>query len=366
MSLRHFVTHQISKDIKDPAATLVCSEQEADLDSELVAHFYAQTAAQLKAVLTQRAGKRYGIFHPEITQARAQIQDWQGERQSFVALTRRLSKQFANALDNTELALEGYLAFFYEQLADSDRLYMFHLRRKSSVSINTDMTLSETHYLDFSNTGFGVMLNITDWLADDDSKYLTFSFGRGDKPLQNQFAECIGFTDTLNTAAETEEFLEIVDEFSQTLSPEDSFEYKTKVVDYCIEQDLRGEPVVFDELASYMETQVKAEPAKAFAHYIVDKQKERQQSQRQNSGLTPEQLAAQGASQQVVAETIKTELIPDRKKLRGFIRYSGKNKDLSLSFSASLLDKDIIFDKSSNELRITKVPESLLKQLKES
>ena len=115
-----------------PAATLVCSEQEADLDSELVAHFYAQTAAQLKAVLAQRSGKRYGIFHPEITQARAQIQDWQGERQSFVALTRRLSKQFANALDNTELALEGYLAFFYEQLADSDRLYMFHLRRKRS------------------------------------------------------------------------------------------------------------------------------------------------------------------------------------------------------------------------------------------
>ena len=366
MSLVHFVTHRISKDIKDPAAELVNSEHEADLSSSAYEHFYAQTAAQLKQILTQRSGKRYGVFHPEITQVRAQIQDWLGERQSFIALTRRIGKQFANALDNTELAIDGYLAFFMEQLADSDRLYMFHLRSRSSVTVNADMTLTETQYLDFSNTGFGVMLNLTDWRSDDDSKYITFSFGRGDKPLQNLFAECIGFTDTLNTSAETEAFLEIVDQFAHTLPADQGFECKAKVVDYCMEQDLRGEPVVFDELADYLATEVKAEPAKAFAHYMVEKQKERAEAARQNSGLTPEQMAEQGASTRDVAEAIKTELIPDRKKLRGFIRYSGKNKDLSLSFSASMLDKnEIIFDKASNELRITKVPESLLKQLKD-
>ena len=364
MGLRHFVTHKISKELQEPAATLLCSEQETDLDNDAVAHFYAQTAAQLKGILTQRSGKRYGVFHPEITYARAQIQDWLGERQSFIALTRRLSKHFANALDNTELAVDGYLAFFMEQLAASDRLYIFHLRRKSSVMINTDMTLTETHYLDFSNTGFGLLLNLTDFIADDDSRYVTFSFGRGDKPLQNLFAESFGFTDTLNTAAETEAFLDIVEEFSHTLPPEQGFECKTKVVDYCMEQDLRGEPVKFDELADYLAAEVKAEPARAFAHYVVEKQKERLSQQQPR--LTPEQLAASGASMQDVAEAIKTELIPDRKKLRGFVRFSGKNKELSLSFSASLLEKnEVVFDKATNELRFTKLPESLLKQLKE-
>lgn len=366
MGLRHFVTHKISKELQEPAATLLCSEQEAGLDDDAVAHFYAQTASQLKSTLSQRSGKRYGVFHPEVTFVRAQIQDWQAGRQTFMALTRRLSKHFANALDNTELALEGYLAFFMEELADSDRLYLFHLRRKTSVMVNADMTLTETHYLDFSNTGFGILLNLTDFSSDDDSKYLTFSFGRGDKPLQNAFAEALGFTDTLNTAAETEAFLEIVEEFTHTLPAEQGFECKTKVVDYCIEQDLRGEPVVFDELADYLAAEVKAEPARAFAHYVVEKQKERLHNRQAAPGLSPEQLAAQGATTAEVAEAIRTELIPDRKKLRGFIRYSGKNKDLSLSFSASLLEKnDIIFDKASNELRITKVPESLLKQLKD-
>lgn len=162
MSLRHFITHKISKETQEPAATLQCSEHETDLNDDAVAHFYAQTAAQLKNVLAQRSGKRYGEFHPEITFVRAQIHDWLHERQSFIALTRRLSSHFTSALDNTELSIDGYLAFFVDELVDSNRLYVFHLRRKSSVMINADMTLTETHYLDFSNTGFGMMLNLTD------------------------------------------------------------------------------------------------------------------------------------------------------------------------------------------------------------
>ena len=365
MSIRHFVTHHIHKESNEPAATLQCSEQEADLSDEQSERFYAQAASQLKAILTQRSGKRYGAFHPEVTLVRAQIQDWKGERQNFLSLTRRISQYFANSLDNSELAIDGYLAFFYEELADSDRLYMYHLRRKTSVSINADMTLTETHYIDFSNTGFGALLNLTDWLVQEEAKYLTFSYGRADKPLQNQFAEFIGFTDTLDTAAETEEFLQIVDEFSQNLPAEQSHEYKARVVDYCIEQDKRGEPVDFTDLADYVESQMESKPQSArgedFSHYIIEKKKQRQADK---PALTPEQLAEQGAPTEQVAEAIKTELIPDRKKLKNFIRFSGKNKDISLSFSAALLDGDIIFDGVNNRLQINALPESLIKQLK--
>ena len=365
MTIRHFVTHHISKESNDPAATLQCSEHEADLDNEQSERFYSQATSQLKGILTQRGSKRYGAFHPEVTLVRAQIQDWKGERQSFLALTRRISQHFANSLDNTQFAIDGYLAFIYEELADSDRLYLFHLRRKTSVSINADMTLTETHYIDFSNTGFGMMLNLTDWLVQEEAKYITFSYGRSDKPTQNQFAEFVGFTDTLDTAAETEEFLQIIDEFSQNLPAEQSYEYKSKVVDYCMEQDKRGEPVDFTDLADYVESQMESKPesrsGEDFSHYIVEKQKERQASK---PALTPEQMAEQGASTTDVAEAIKTELIPDRKKLKSFIRYSGKNKDISLSFSAAMLEQDIVFDGVNNRLQINKLPESLVKQLK--
>jgi nucleoid-associated protein len=64
-----------------------------------------------------------------------------------------------------------------------------------------------------------------------------------------------------------------------------------------------------------------------------------------------------------VAEAVKSELIPDRKKLKGFIRYSGKNKEISLSFSASLLGEGVEFNQQEKSLLIRQVPESLLKQL---
>ncbi|MBE0483299.1 MAG: nucleoid-associated protein [Bacterioplanes sp.] len=365
MTIQHFITHHIQKRSDEPAATLQCSDQEADLQHAVVAHFYQQTLSQLKSTLTQRAGKRYGVFHPEITFVRAQLQNWQQQGQSFLSLTRRLSQQFANQLDNTNLEVEGYLAFIYEQLADSDRMYCFLLRRKSSVSINTDMTLSETHYLDFSNTGFGVMINLTEWQEDDTQPFITFSYGRGDKPLQQQWAEFIGFTDALDSAAETAAFLDIVEQYSQALPQEKSHEYKSKLVDYCLEQDALGEAVNFNELEHYLEKEVtlsqEERPAGAsFSHYVIEKQKQRQQLSNELSQAQKNDIGLPSSA----TDSVKTELIPDRKKLRNYIRYSGKHKDLSISFSASLLDSDVVFDGHKNTLTLHKLPESLLKQLK--
>ena len=61
----------------------------------------------------------------------------------------------------------------------------------------------------------------------------------------------------------------------------------------------------------------------------------------------------------------KTEFIPDRKSLKNYIRYSGKNKDVTLSFSAMALGGDVQFNQSNNSLMITNLPARLLKQLKQ-
>ena len=143
---------------------------------------------------------------------------------------------------------------------------------------------------------------------------------------------------------------------------EQAFEYKSKVVDYCIEQDLRGEPVVFEELENHLASETNTKPAEAFSHYVIEKKKERRK-QPLPANATPEELIAAGAPTADVADAVKAELIPDRKKLKGFIRFSGKNKDLSLSFSAALLGKDIEFNPANKSLLIHKVPESFLKQL---
>lgn len=63
-------------------------------------------------------------------------------------------------------------------------------------------------------------------------------------------------------------------------------------------------------------------------------------------------------------EVIKAELIPDRKSLKNYLRYSGKNKEVTLSFAATALGADISFDPAENSLTIKNLPSRLLKQLK--
>ncbi|ASP40184.1 hypothetical protein CHH28_16540 [Bacterioplanes sanyensis] len=342
MPLQHFITHRIEKSEKDPGASFTHSEDEANLEQELLAGFCQHTAQQLKGILAKRGGRRYGAFHPEITQVAALLKDWQAQRQSFAAVTRRIGLLLSGSLDNSEYAIDGFFAFFVEQLADSDRLYVFHLQHRTSVSVAADMSLSETHYLDFASTGFGIMLNLTDWQQQQDN-YLTWTYGRADRALQNHFADVLGFCDTLDSAEETREFLQAVEDYSQQLPAEKSHEYKSKVVEYCVEQDMRGEQVDVKELSEFISATVETEQTAGqdFAHYVVARQQQ------------DEDKAA-----------LPSTLTPDRKTLKQYLRYNGKNRDLSISFSAHLLDETIHYHAASDTLTIKTLPDSLRKQLR--
>lgn len=356
MPVTHFIAHQIHKDSQKPSALVTPTEKEADIDD-----YCHLVMSQLKGILVQRASKRYGCFNPEVTRVKGLTLNWLNEQQSFLSWSKKISEQFADMMDNSELEIEGYLTFITEELADSDKLYIFHLREKNNVCFTPEMTLTETRVLDFSNTGFGLCINLTTLKKEQESaersneKYFTFSFGRGDKAIQNLFSEFTGFIDTLNTEQETQEFLEIVDEYAATLSPKESEDIKTKVIDYCVEQDKHGETVEFKTLSGQLDS---SEPEK-FEQFITSKKQERRQS-RPLSESSNETRNDQALSD----NAIKKELIPDRKSLKNYLRYSGKNKEVTLSFAATALGTDISFDPSENTLTIKNLPTRLLKQLK--
>ncbi len=346
MPVTHFITHRISKEAQHPAATLTVCEQEPDLND------HSQSLmSQLRTIFVQRASKRYGRFNPEISTFKALTQDFLREGMSFTAWSKKICDMFIEKMDSTSLETEGYLAFITEQLVDGDRLYVFHVREKSSVALTENMELIRTRFIDFSNTGFALCLDTTAFLANSQEQYLTFSFGRGDKAFQNVFCEFSGFTDTVNTEQDTQEFLQIVDEYTQQMPSDEATEMRTNIVDYCVEQDKHGEVVEFKILSSQLNEQA----PERFEQFVIEKRKER----RMNSAIeTPEQATAVGP--------LKTEFIPDRKSLKNYIRYSGKNKDVTLSFAATALGNDISFDETSDSLVIKNLPSRLLKQLKQN
>jgi nucleoid-associated protein len=341
MPVTHFITHQIDKDPKAAGALVKCSEKDDFKEDHA-----AKVMAQLRNIFIGRASKRYGEFGPEAPQFKGLMLDWLNNKQSFVSLTQRITKLFAEKFDNTQHEVDGYLAFMAEQLADGDRFYVYHLREKSNVALSEDGELTETRFIDFSNTGFALCLDTTALQQGDAKKYLSFSYGRGEKAVQNLFCEFCGFSDTVNVEQETQEFLKIVEAYTKELPEEKANETRTKVVEFCMEQDKYGAAVEFKALSNELDEQA---PQK-FEQFVQQKRQEIRQA-------NPEQ------SQVEVSE--KTEFIPDRKSLKNYIRYSGKNKDVTLSFSAMALGGDVQFNQSNNSLMITNLPARLLKQLKQ-
>ncbi len=361
MPVTHFVTHQINKEAQKPAAMVTATANETEVDD-----YCHLVMSQLKGIFVQRASKRYGCFNPEVTRMKGLTLNWLNDQQSFLSWTKKISEQFADMMDNTELEIDGYLAFVTEELADSDKLYIFHLREKTNVCFTTDMQLSESRVLDFSNTGFGLSIDTTELKREQDAgersleKYFTFSFGRGDKAIQKLFSDFAGFIDTLDTEQETQEFLEIVEEYASTMPEEQSAETKTKVIEYCVEQDKQGESVEFKTLSGQLDSSA---PEK-FEQFVALKKRERRKV-RPLSESTMNESNEQTSTELAHGEqVIKTDLIPDRKSLKNYLRYSGKNKEVTLSFAATSLGTDISFDPAENSLTIKNLPSRLLKQLK--
>lgn len=358
MPVTHFVTHQINKEAQKPAAIVTTTTNEAEVDD-----YCHLVMSQLKGIFVQRASKRYGCFNPEVTRMKGLTLNWLNDQQSFLSWTKKISEQFADMMDNTELEIDGYLAFATEELADTDKLYIFHLREKSNICLTTDMQLSESRILDFSNTGFGLCIDTSALKKEQeegkrsDEKYFTFSFGRGDKPVQKLFSDFAGFIDTLDTEQETQEFLQIVEEYASTLPEDQSAETKTKVIEYCVEQDKQGESVEFKTLSGQLDSSA---PEK-FEQFVALKKRERREVRPRSESTMNDETSNELAHGESV---IKTELIPDRKSLKNYLRYSGKNKEVTLSFAATALGTDISFDASENTLTIKNLPSRLLKQLK--
>lgn len=348
MPITHFITHKIQKAPKQPGAVLEMCEEQVSTNE------YAQSVMnQLKGIFIQRASKRYGRFDVDNSTFRALLQNWLADQQSFVSFSQTLAKYYAEKMDMTDLEIEGFLAFIVEELADGQRFYIFHLRERNNLALNANMEIVYTQLIDFSNTGFAMCLDTTEFSANSADEYLTFSFGRGDKAVQNMFMEFCGFTDTVNTEQETKEFLEIVDLYTQTLPDKAAQETRDHILDYCVEQDKHGETVEYEVLSSQLDEQA----PKKFQEFVLEKRQEK----RLNQAIS---AAGEISDNTLGSALVKNEFIPDRKSLKNYIRFSGKNKDVTLSFAASALGGDIQFDASSDSLVIKNLPARLLKQLK--
>ena len=325
MTIKHSIIHAFNGE--NNKTELVVNEQETEIDLAL-----SQLFNQLKQSLQKSATRQYGLFDPEhkdnkVAEGLSQFR--QGDIE-FVAMSQLIAQTFKKTLVEQELAVNGHLLFILESLMDQDQLFMFWLTQQEFQQIDQDNAIQPIQAIDASKIGLCLKLDFSQWAIEGWQQYLTLQNARNSKEINHAFCKMLSFKSGVNLQKQTDEFLTIVDQFTQQLEQEKSQPTKHAIVDYCVEQDMQGKPINFDSLSKIVDE----DAPKKFAEFVKDKQSHN-----------------------------TNEIYAHRNSLKKYVRFYGREKDLSISFSSDRMQDSITFDPESGSLTFKSVPKSLQLQL---
>lgn len=338
MAITAIVAHRIYRHSPGSAFELQLRNESFATNGKL-----EELAYELKAQFIRKGGKSYGRFSTEAGEfpLPAWLKDLREERMSFLNFTHRAIKQFQQTLEQAESLLDAYVFFVEEKLEMGDTLSVYLIEHLSGLYLDGELAMDESLYLDTSGYSLAARIQLQDWLEGESSTYLTLIRSRGDKDIAEAFTQFIAFTDKQDIKQETAEFLQIVDDFSQTLDEATAKITRTKVVNYCLEQNKAGKAVAIADLSQNLAEEVKSYEPERFMRYVETSNPD-----------------------------IKPEFIPHAGQIRNYVRISGRNESLSMSFASDCLGREIEYDADKDVLTIRNLPLSLkarlIKHLKES
>lgn len=291
---------------------------------------------ELKVNFIRKGGKFYGRFSDETVEfpLSSWLKEFREERLGFESFTHKAMKQFAYAIEKTETTFDAYVFFLIEKIEAGEILYVFVVEHENSLYLDADLTISDSCFLNSAKFTLATKINLHDWEAGESVTYLAILRERGEKELSDAFTEFVGFSDKHDVKSDTVEFLKIVDNFTESLDENTAKMTRSKVVDYCLEQNKAGKTVVINDLSNTLSNELKSYEPDHFSRYVASTQ-----------------------------DHIKAEFIPDTSQVRSYARISGRNDSLSMSFDAECLGNNIHYDAASDSLIIKNLPPALKARL---
>ncbi len=328
MAISHLIAHKLERLTPTTPCVLTLRDQEIPRDGKI-----EECTRELKLSYIKKLGKIHGRFSSDL--AMHPFSNWISEcideKLSFVSLTKKAMQHFKIEIDKSEALMDAYVFFVQESFDHADEFYVYIVDHLKGQYLDGDLNITDSTYLNTNQVQLAAKVNLREWQSDDAQlNYLSVLPWRGEKDLSDAFVEFIGFTDKADIKEETEMFLDAVESYASTLSEEQGLEAREKVVSYCLEQDKAGKRVVLSDLSS----QIDEGNQEVFEQHIREEKPQ-----------------------------LKPELIPDRAQLRQYIRISGRDNMLSMSFDAKCLGSSIVYDHDSGALTINKIPNSLKSRL---
>ncbi|MDX1693013.1 MAG: nucleoid-associated protein, partial [Ketobacteraceae bacterium] len=303
MAIEQLCTYEILR--IDPASA---AEVHRPVDGTVIDDRADSLLQNCKRYFVQRTSKRYGCFSDDIGEnpLPALLKQYLDGQIPFHRLAEKLVQRFVELLDATEVTFHGHL-LIAETGGEPHEVYVVHLQLQSAFSINEQLQITETEYADLSKLGFAGRIQVGPWKDQSSDNYLAISRHRGEKGLQDIIEHWLGFASTVDTTADTREFMNVVEAYTSELPEEQSQETKNRVVEYCMDQEQHGEQILYADLSAYLNDEAPG----AFAEFAEQNLENRREG-----------------------------FIPDKNKLKKLVRFNGRDKDLSISFSSAQLGKD--------------------------
>ena len=327
MTIKHCIVHRLSRATSDGKVLIETRTEENPSEGAIVSLF-----TQLKQSLQRRATRQYGLF--DVEQSDNPLPSWltkfQQDEIGFTSVSQKITEQLQLVLADTQEPISAHLLFVIEELMEHQYLYIFWVNHSDAQTINGHLEAEDLTFIDGNKIHYVMKLDFSQWEIKDWQQYLTLQTSRGSREIAHAFTRFTGFVSGVNLQQQTDEFLEIVDQYAQTLASEQSNPTKNAIVNYCVDQDMQGNPINFEALSQTLDENA---PDK-FSQFVGEKQ-----------------------------ESPQKEIYAHRSSLKKYVRFYGREKDLSISFSSDRMEDNIIYDADSGSLTFKQVPKSLQAQL---
>ncbi len=329
MALQHLIAHRIHKSAPTTPCEVRLRPEEIRRDGKS-----EELCRELKNTYIRKGGKAYGAFSDDMAShpLSAWVKEWLEERITFLSLAQKIAAHIQLHIDKSDTPLDNTLLIFFERIEAGDALYLFLLDHASGQYFDGDIELCDSRYLDTQKINLAAKIKTAEFISGANHSYLSLLKWRGEKELSDAFTEAMGLSNKIDTGADTSEFLDLITDYTAALPEDVAKEARRTAVEFCLQQDKAGLPVQMEELAEHIS--VPEQPH--FTHFARTTQPE-----------------------------IKTEWIPDKAQLKNYVRISGRDEQLSMSFASACLGNTIVYDTEDDSLIIKNIPASLKAKLME-
>ena len=330
MSIRHSIIHQIDKKPDGTPAVLHVSGTEL-VESQATENLLHDLNVSYNA----KTGKAWGFFHAQ--SGAFPFSGWLQtyiEGGDFIEFSHTAIEHLQKLMEESNLSIGGHVLLAHYQQGLTDYLIVALLQHSEGVTVDADLSVTPSKYLDFGNINLTARINISEWRSNPKSRqYISYLKGAMGRKAIDYFRYFIGCQEGVDGPGETRTLLKAFNDFvaAEDLNEDSAREKTNTLVSYSMAQAKIGEPITLNELSELIDD----ERPKAFYDFIRNK----------DYGLS-------------------AEIPTDKRTLNQFRRFTGRAEGMSISFEQHLLGSKVEFDQEEGTLMLRGLPTQLVAQLK--